>query len=264
MQNMKRIIAALALTAAVSVGACAAESVPAEDPPLEVDHLFVMVGKEDSGRFAIGDEIREAVRIFPHLTWHEGQGTGGLYVYFENFYIEFLALEVPETAAANAARAGTDFNQRNDWRGHQGVSPFGIGLRDYQSDPSTLPFETFDYSAEWMGGHFTLVVAENADNLNEPWTFTMPIAISGPPGPDMRRDGFEEYLMHPAEMQNMTSLEITLTGDAPLSPTLQELVDEGLITVNHGEEPLAVVTFDDGAQQATIDMRPEVPLVLCY
>ncbi len=260
----KVILAAVAgflLTAFTA--AHAQDDLSTHEPRLEVDHLFVFVDG-GGGRFELGTDARESLTMFPHLTWHEGQGTGGLYAYFNNFYIEFLALEVPEVAEANAANAGTDMNLRAAWRSNDGVSPFGIGLRDYASDPETLPFETFDYSAEWMGGQFTLAVAANAGQLNEPWTFTMPIAISGPPGPDLQRDGFAEYLENPLGIQNLTALELTISGDAPLSPTMQALQDEGLLTILRGEEPLARLTFDDGAQGLSQDWRPTLPIVIDY
>jgi len=268
--RISNTLAAMVVVFLMPLVACANEDAPdaalateESHDRLEVDHLLVFVGK-DEGRFDLGTQARERLALFPHLTWHEGQGTGGLYAYFENFYIEFLALEVPETAMANADQAGTDFNVRNDWRAREGATPFGIGIRDYASDPATLPFETFDYAAEWMGGHFSLAVAENAGNTGEPWTFTMPISVSGPPGPDLRRDGFEEHLAHPIGVQNMTALDITLTTDAPLSPTMQTLVDEGLLSVSRGEEALATITFDDGVQGEQLDLRPQVPIVIDY
>jgi len=264
-------LAAVAISCFLPLVACASDATtdaaaPAESESharLEVDHLFVFVGK-DGDRFDIGTDARERLTLFPHLNWHEGQGTGGLYTYFENFYIEFLALEVPETATANAERAGSDFNVRSAWREGEGVSPFGIGIRDHDSDPSTLPFETFSYSSEWMGDHFSLAVAENAGNTGEPWTFTMPISVSGPPGPELRRDGFEEFLDNPLGIQNMTALDITLDHGAPLSPTMETLVAEGMITVSRGDEPLATITFDDGAQGQQLDMRPDLPIVIQY
>jgi hypothetical protein len=62
----------------------------------------------------------------------------------------------------------------------------------------------------------------------------------------------------------LTAAEFTVPGDEPLSDALQALAAEGAFVFVRGEEPLARLTFDGGAQGKTLDLRPECPIVINY
>ena len=224
-----------------------------------IDHLFFF-----SDRFApeLAYAQQEGFDRWPFPNTHNGQGTTGAYIDFDNFYIEFLWVDDPEAAAANTPRAQSDFNVRNTWRENPDISPFGIGLKDYHEDQPS-PFKTTEYSAEWMGGEFSLYPTEGAQNDKEPWTFFLPLALTSEPranfGPQSSR-----HLNHPNGARVLTGVNLVLPNGQEPSKTLKTLKKEGVVTLSHGETHLIELTFDNGAQGKTADLRPKSPLLIHY
>lgn len=199
---------------------------------------------------------------WPFYTTHTGQGTTGAFMRFDNFYIEFLWIDDAEAAAANTPRANSDFNERNTWRENPAISPFGIGMRDYCEDQPS-EFEKNEYTAEWMGDRFSLYTTAGAQNSAEPWTFFLPVSITS-----NARESFgpqsASRLEHPSGARVLTGFRVILPeGQAP-SETLLHMQEEGVIELGSGEAHLIELTFDEGAQGETVDLRPMSPLVLHF
>ena len=221
-----------------------------------IDHLFFF---SDGFAPELAYAQQQGFLRWPFPNSHTGQGTTGAYIYFDNFYIEFLWVDDADAAAANASRAHSDFNVRNTWRENPSISPFGIGLRDYQEDEPSR-FERNEYTADWMGGNFALYTTAGATNSAEPWTFFLPLEITG-----NARDDFgpqsSTRLEHPNGMRVLTGVRLVLPEGQEPSDTLIGLEEEGVIEIAHGDSHWVELTFDGGTQGETIDLRPMSPLV---
>ncbi len=224
-----------------------------------IDHIFFF-----SDRFApeLAYAQQHGFDRWPFPNTHTGQGTTGAYMYFDNVYIEFLWVDDPEAAEANIPRIHSDFNLRNDWRKNPDISPFGIGLKDYEEDKPS-PFETKEYTAEWMRGNFSLYSTKGAENEKEPYTFFLPLEITGEAratfGPQSA-----QHLEHPNGARVLTGVKLVLPKGQKLSQTLKTLEKEGVLEIGHGDAHLMELTFDDGKQGKTADLRPHSPFIIRY
>ena len=217
-----------------------------------IDHIFFFA---DAFAPEMSYAEQRGFRRWPFNNTHTGQGTTGRYMRFDNVYLEFLWIDDAEVAANNIESVNSDFNARNRWREDPSVSPFGIGLRDLREDGGEPhPFEVSTYTSEWMRGNFELYPAENAPDVSEPWVFFLPLEITG-----NARDEFTgaaaETLNHPHGGRIVTAVTIVLPHGQQPSRTLQALVDDGLVSIIHGDEHRMEIELDNGVQGETIDMR---------
>jgi hypothetical protein len=226
----------------------------------EIDHIFFF-----SEGFApeLSYLEQQGFLRWPFDTSHNGQGTTGRYVYFDNFYIEFLWVDDADAASANTDGTVTNFNDRNRWSSDASVSPFGIGLRDNQ-EGTPRGFETSEYSAEWMGGEFVLSPTGSAQDLAEPWSFFMPRDMLSNP-----RDSFggrsASRLEHSSGARLLTGMTLVLPAGQQPSSTLQALAADGLVSIIEGEEHRIELTLDYGEQGITTDLRERgIPIVFHY
>lgn len=230
----------------------------------QIDHVFVMT---DPAVLAARGPTTDDFYWWPQDTPHPGQGTTGGYFYFDNFYIEFLAVTDPAEALANAGRTGVNLDQRGSWKAHQGVSPFGIGLRDTQEGDDgqpDFPGGLDRYDADWMHAEFSLWLTPAARDLAQPWAFLMPLEQTGNPrdwmGPRAAR-----LLEHPGGARVLTDLLLVTPPNAPPSETLLALERDGTLRLATGDAFLIELTFDGGRQGRTLDLRPQgTPVVLRY
>lgn len=230
----------------------------------QIDHIFVMA---DPAVLTARGPTTDDFYWWPQDTPHPGQGTTGGYFYFDNFYIEFLAVTDPAEALANAGRTGVNLDQRGDWKSRSNVSPFGIGLRDTEEGDDGQPdfFGGLDrYDADWMHGEFSLWLTPATRDLAQPWAFFMPLEQTGNPrdwmGPRAAR-----LLEHPGGARVLTDLLLVSPPDAPPSETLLALERDGTLRLATGDAFLIELTFDGGRQGRTLDLRPQgSPMVLRY
>lgn len=230
----------------------------------QIDHVFVMA---DPALLASRGPQTDDFYWWPQDTAHPGQGTTGGYFYFDNVYIEFLAVTDPDEARANAGRTGVNFDQRGDWRSQQNVSPFGIGLRDTKEGDDgqpDFPGGLDRYDADWMHGEFSLWLTGATRDLTQPWVFLLPFDQTGNPrdwmGPRAAR-----LLEHPGGARVLTDLLLVNPADVPPSETLLALEREGALRLETGDAFRMELTFDGGRQGRTLDLRPQgSPIVLRY
>ena len=101
-------------------------------------------------------------------------------------------------------------------------------------------------------------VAFNGDTLTEPYYGLVPEALSF--------RGFRaniEDLPHPLGVRHLTSVTFHLPTESrsPIAHLVEASDAASFVTdIDH----FAVFTFDDGAQNKTVDLRPMLPVLLNY
>jgi hypothetical protein len=212
---------------------------------LELDHMFVAVthgAPEISG--LVGAGFKEGER-----NCHAGQGTASTGVFFENSYVELLWLEDRHEAESASIRR-TCLAQRADPR--QNVMPFGFGFRPAKDSEGSYPFGTWDYRPPYLPAGAVIPTGINSDRLAEPLFFILPWK-SGP--------GYE-CPTHPNGARRVTKVSLTNNQVDDQSAEFAAFCALGLVEVSVGSTPLLEVELDDCGAGMSLDMRPEVPLVV--
>lgn len=68
---------------------------------------------------------------------------------------------------------------------------------------------------------------------------------------------------HRLGVSRLSNLKIVTTGKK-LTPTSELLTRSGIMKVERGKAPLVELTFDGGRQNKSINLRPQLPVVLKY
>lgn len=216
----------------------------------ELDHLFVLatVGAPEADRLSsLG--LAEGSRNV-----HPGQGTANRRFFFHDAMLELLWVR-DEHEARSAVIAPTGLWERSNFR-QNGASPFGICLRATDA-ASSLPFETWSYRPPYLPAGVEIPVARAA-SLAEPMVFSIPFGGRPDTFPPERREPIE----HPLGIRELREVRITLTEGTVLAPSLRALEALGIARFVHGSEPLMELSFEGARTGGTLDLRPELPLVL--
>jgi hypothetical protein len=219
---------------------------------LELDHLTLFTATDAPE----ADALRQiGLADFGGVTQHDGLGTASLSFFFANLlYLELFWVTDAELARQMLEPLSMDVNARMNWRA-TGAVPFGLMLRRRVAGSNEPPpFPTRPMRAPWMPeGTF---VGFSGEVAGEPYYGVVPEALSF--------RGFRANIQdvpHPLGVQNLTAVSVTLPS-ATLSPIAQLLNQHQIVALTSGPEPLMVLTFDEGQQGQTMDMRPTLPLVL--
>ena len=228
--------------------------------PLELDHVFVWVTKEAPEARALE---QAGLQINGDTYRHTGQGTASKVFTFENVYLELIWIDDEQAAAKNAVRSGIDMTTRAGWK-RTGASPFGVGLHRVTDNKSVIPFPVRHYWAEWMMPDTVIEFAQTVTNLNEPMYFVVPeyISIANPTVRGRLNDP-SKPTSQPLGISRLSNLRIVTTGNK-LTSTSELLARGGLLKIERGKTPLIELTFDSGKQGKSINLRPQLPVVLKY
>lgn len=215
---------------------------------LQLDHLSIFTtldAPEAAALEALG------LQRLGGVTKHGNFGTASTSFFFSNVYLELFWSYNTEQTAQSVKAAGIDVEARMKWR-KTGTAPFGVMLQA-EGEP---PFATTRLRADWMPGEVLLRFA--GEESAEPYYAVIPQPLwystfrGNLPEPE-----------HPLGLKTLTQVHITVTGET-LSDKARLLNAAGLLTIEHGPEPLMTLTFDNGAQDKTLDVRPTLPLVLKF
>lgn len=215
---------------------------------LQLDHLSIFTAL-DAPEAATLEAL--GLQRLGGVTKHGNFGTASTSFFFSNMYLELFWSHDAEQTARSVKAAGIDVEARMNWR-KTSTAPFGVMLAT-EAEP---PFATTSLRADWMPGEVLLRFA--GQESAEPYYAVIP----QPLWYSTFRGNLPEP-HHPLGIKTLTHAHITVTGEA-LSDKAQLLNTAGLLTIEHGPEPLMTLTFDNGAQGKTIDVRPTLPLVLQY
>ena len=218
--------------------------------PLELDHvvIFSAVDAPEAKRL---EEL--GLQGFGGVTRHGDLGSASTSFFFSNLrYLELLWIHDEEAARRNFEPLTMNTIPRMHWR-ESGASPINLMLRRRQpgaNDPPPFPVHQLQFGDTSVGF--------NGESLAEPCYGLVP--------EEMSFRGFRaniQDLPHPLGVKHLTGVTVTIASKS-LSPIAQRVRENGIVTFEFGPEPLATLTFDNGAQGRSIDVRPALPLILKY
>ncbi len=216
----------------------------------ELDHLFVLVspGAPEAERLtALGLTEGPPNR-------HPGQGTECRRFFFANAYLELLWVNDPEEALGEVVRP---LHLWERWSGRgQGACPFGISLRPRWPGTPDAPFPAWEYRPPYP---LVLRIGANSDRVEEP----LLSCLSRPREPGFRTPD-RQRPEHRAGWLELTALRAFLPPSAARSPVLQAAEQTGAVAFHEGPGFLAEVGLDGERQGQRADLRPALPLVLCW
>jgi len=221
--------------------------------PAELDHVFLWVSAgapEAESLAALGFHEGPANR-------HPGQGTACRRFVVANRYLELLWVENPEEAQGPVARPLRLWER---WAGRgAGACPFGVILRPAQPEDAAPPFPAWEYRPPYLPPPLTLHVGTNAACIEEPLLFYF-LGLSRPdslPVQDRQR------LEHGGEFRELTAVRI-FSPHGTLSPAMKAVDQTAAVVFHHGAAFMAEIGFDGEAQGRRADLRPALPLVMCW
>jgi hypothetical protein len=211
----------------------------------EIDHVFVCtsVGAAEADRLVtLGLTEGKPNR-------HPGQGTACRRFVFTNAYLELLWVEDAEQARGEVARPLRLWER---WSGRApGACPFGICLRpvEQQGQP---PFTTWEYRPPYLPPPLVIHMGQNSESIGEPLLFHASFGRQTYTSP--RR----------ALFRALTAMRILGPNAAAPSVEMQAAVQTGALIYREGPEHLMEIGFDEERQGRREDLRPALPLVLCW
>jgi hypothetical protein len=217
---------------------------------IELDHLFLWVsvgGPEADQLVALGLSEGQPNR-------HPGQGTACRRFFFANAYLELLWVE--NTAEAQGEVA-SPLRLWERWSGQRsGACPFGLIFRPALPGGGAPPFPSWEYRPPYLPPPLVLHVGENTECLEEPLLFYFPV--------QRRPASSQQPLEHRGGFGELTALRVFGPRQMTTSAALQTVQESGVVALRQGPEHLAEIGFDGERQGQRADLRPALPLVVCW
>ncbi len=214
---------------------------------LELDHLFIFVSKgapEADPLLKFGFSEGE-----PNV--HPGQGTSNRRFFFSNMMLELLwvsNVDEVKSALTKPTMLWERWCGRNNNR-----SPFGIVLR---SSSAEVGFDGREYKPNYLPDGLSFLVGNNAEILNEPLFFRMPLGRMPGPGKKI------QPLQNKPGFTTVTSLCVKMPQTSPESPILKTIGDIEAISFKESASHVMEVSFDGEKCGEIKDFRPELPLIV--
>jgi hypothetical protein len=222
--------------------------------PAELDHVFVWVsagGPEADRLTALG--LTEG-----KPNQHVGQGTACRRFFFEKHFLELIWVENPEEAQGPMV-SPLRFWER--WSGRASATcPFGLIFRPSSEGDAAPPFPAFEYRPPYLPPTRAFYAGTNAASVEEPSLFFMPWVRR----PDTSSAEQRSPRTHEAGVRELAALRIIGPHPAPQSAAVQAVERTGAVVFRHGSEHLAEIGFDGERQGRRADLRPVLPLVICW
>ncbi len=212
----------------------------------ELDHVFVYcsVGALEAAPLA----QRGLVEGSPNT--HPGQGTANRRFFFSNAYLELLWVSDPAVAQSEDVLP-TQLWER--WsRRDQGACPFGIVFRPRTDQTVGAPFPSWSYRPLYLPSGLAIEVGRDLAT-SEPQLFYLPFARHRDPTG-------REPTIHPAGIDRITGVSVTIPPGNEPSETLARALGAGLLTIRRGPRYLLELGFE-GDGRSALDLRPALPLL---
>lgn len=237
---------------------------------LQLDHFNIWVKNPQKAKKKLVELGFKAIPDSLSMV-HKGQGTSGRYFYFLNTYLELIFVHNPkEFDQNNIINKNLDFIERSNFQTNKAL-PFSIALKVKDYDVEKIPFEKIKYHQDWMGSDGSIYAAKNSKvNLKEPSIFVV--------YPKIQYDVFEtlndlkkipeeyalwrEFYKHPNGVEKVSKIVITSKDINLNTKTIIAVNSIENITIQNGDEYLMELYFDNQKQQKTVDLRPELPLII--
>jgi hypothetical protein len=142
----------------------------------------------------------------------------------------------------------------------------GFGLKQIPIDKAKIPFKTNTYKQKWMGGDSLLMSSSNT-NINEPIVFVEPSSFANTiihtveelDEAAKENPYMKTYRQHKLGLQKLTQVKIiTSIEKGYWSEALLALSKLSNVSVEKGDKPLLILTFDDGKQNKSIDQASNI------
>lgn len=213
-----------------------------------LDHVFVLCSKGAPEADALS---RLGLREGPANT-HPGQGTACRRFFFPTVYLEFLWVH-DLVEAQSSTTLPTRLYER--WSSRQAAaSPFGVVLRSAGPGRAEPPFPTWSYRPQYLPADLAIEVAVGT-LLTEPALFYFPT----PRRPETLAS---EPTVHGLPLGAVTA--VSIGGPGPRSAALREVEAAGLLSFPATEQHVLFVDFGFERRDRSVDLRPELPLVLRF
>jgi hypothetical protein len=227
------------------------------NPPFELDHISILT-RVDAPEAALLENL--GLVRFGGVSQHEGLGTASTSFFFENAYLELLWAHDGELAQKHFSVVHYDLDARARWQDTL-ASPFGIMLRRSslfaeggpQGGGAMPPFPTEPFQFNQQPVDFS------AQNSAEPACGFLPAALSYP--------SFKHTITnraHPLGVKEITRVTINIYDEFQPSPLARWLTENQIAIIQPAAFANLEIEFDHGAQGESINLRPDLPLVLKY
>jgi hypothetical protein len=247
-----KIIPLFASTVLSLVGVATAAS----GQQLAFDHASIMVSLGAPERAALE---QAGLQISPDVNRNEGQGTASIAVEFQNSYLELVWVDASVPVKPSLERAAQKFRNRMAWRTN-GWCPFGIASRRTTDQELTLPFPTWSWTADWMPKGAEMVMLTPREDTRSPALYIEPRALTD----QDKQAALAARFHHPLGVHRITSVRLVSPKTYQPIESLEYLQKEKIVSLRQGQEWLLELTFDDGKQKRSKDLRPALPLLLRY
>jgi hypothetical protein len=210
---------------------------------LELHHFFILVkpGAEVAELLSsIG--MREGAR-----NTHEGQGTSNRRFNFSNGTLELLWVRDEEEALNGPGRDMFLAERAND----KAASPFGVIFNRKDNKSVEMPFEGWKYEPVYFQPPWAFHIGANTDNLIEPLCVYMPFIEPG------TSSGSDEN----TNIGSISKVKV-FTPAETISNVLGIVNTADRLSIEHGDEHLMEVIFDENKSGLSKDFRPDIPLIL--
>lgn len=208
---------------------------------LELDHFFILTADPKK----TGDRLASLGLQESFSRDHPGQGTSNRRFELSNCMLELLWLRDKEEARRGPGKK-LMFPERLSSRQS---SPFGFILTRKNNLVLEMPFDGWTYQPDFFKAPMAFHVGDNSSRIEEPLCIYAPFME-----PVQRK-------VEVGEFKSVTSVS-TQVAVSELSDCLSVVGHSDGLLVKCGPEHLLEVTFDNGVQQRTRDLRPELPLVV--
>lgn len=223
---------------------------------LAFDHASIMVSPGAPERTALE---QAGLQISPGVNRNEGQGTASIAVEFQNSYLELVWVDASVPVKPSLERAAQKFRNRMAWR-TSGWCPFGIASRRTTDQELTLPFPTWSWTADWMPKGAEMVMLTPREDTRSPALYIEPRALTD----QDKQAALAARFHHPLGVHRITSVRLVSPKTYQPIESLEYLQKEKIVGLRQGQEWLLELTFDDGKQKRSKDLRPALPLLLRY
>lgn len=248
----RSVLLGVLLSVALATGATAASG-----PGIAPDHLWIMVSPDAPERAALE---RTGFQISKDVNHHAGTGTSSITVEFENTYLELMWPDPKVPVAPGLERASEKYHQRQLWR-TSGWCPIGVGFRRTTPSKEPLPLPTWTWTADWMPKGSVMEMLTPRDDTRSPALFIEPLLLSDPMGQAARAAIYH----HPIGVRRITAIRLVSPKTyEPIAALTYLEQQQHLLRVGKGDEWVVELTFDDGKQEKSKDLRPDLPLVIRY
>jgi len=210
---------------------------------LELHHFFILV--KPGAKVA---KLLSSIGMYEGTrNKHEGQGTSNRRFNFSNGTLELLWVHNEEEALNGPGRDMFLPERASD----KTASPFGVILNRKDNTSLEMPFEGWKYEPVYFQPPWAFHIGANSNNLIEPLCVYMPFIEPG------MSSGSDEN----TDIGSISKVKV-YTPAEPMSNVLDILNTADRLSIEHGDEHLLEVTFDDNKAGLSKDLRPDIPLIV--